>query len=131
MKIFLGEIVLAAGTAIGEEPLDLKIFSSRLVQTVYALRSDTSQPLDRGNITIRIEFRVRKKHRSIAEAQEYVIEQNSLLNQLNSTLTLIPEPKGTVFCLKDAVIQSTECSLNGNTSECFYKIIGGNLEIGR
>ena len=127
MKIFLGELVLVGGAELNEEPINLKITSNRLVQTIYTLRADNAQPVDRGNVVVQIEFRVRRKHKSIEDAQIYTISRTSELNQLVSTLTVMPEPDGQAFYLQNATIQNTEFSLNGNISECFYKIVGGNL----
>jgi hypothetical protein len=127
MKISFGDISLASGIEYGEMPIDFKILGQRAVQVLSTVRGDEVKAIDRGNLNTRIEFRVRKKHDNAESAQNYAIRHASELRNLQSDLTIVGEPGNVPYCLKNAVVSSVESTSNGNTSEHFYKIIGGAI----
>jgi hypothetical protein len=127
MKISFGNINLASGIEYGEMPIDFKIFGQRTVQILSTIRGSETKAIDRGNLNNRVEFRVRKKHDNAESAQNYSIRHASELRDLQSDLTIVGEPSNTPYYLKNAVILSVESTSNGNTSEHFYKIVGGAI----
>jgi hypothetical protein len=127
MKISFGDISLASGIEYGEMPIDFRIFGQRAVQVLSTIRGDEVKAVDRGNLNTRIEFRVRKKHDNTESAQNYTIRHASELRDLQSDLTIVGEPSNAAYYMRNAVISSVESSSNGNTSEHFYKIIGGAI----
>jgi hypothetical protein len=129
MKISFGDINLANGIEYGETPIDFKIFGQRAIQMLATVRSNEAKAVDRGNLTTRIEFRVRKKHDTAEAAQNYAIRHASELRDLQTELTIVGKPSNTTYCLKNAVVSSVESTGNGNVSEHFYKIIGGAVTL--
>ncbi|MDR0418074.1 MAG: hypothetical protein LBH08_01385 [Puniceicoccales bacterium] len=129
MKISFGNINLANGIEYGETPIDFKIFGQRAIQIMETVRSNEARAVDRGNLTTRIEFRVRKKHDTVEAAQNYAIRHASELRDLQTDLTIVGEPSNTTYYLKNAVVSSVESTGNGNVSEHFYKIIGGAVTL--
>jgi hypothetical protein len=125
MKISFGNITLANGVEYGETPFDFKILGQRMVQMLGTVRGAETRAVDRGNLSTHLEFRVRKKHDTAEEAQNYAICHASQLRDLQTDLTIVGEPSNTLYYLKNAVVSSVESSSNGNTSEHFYKIVGG------
>jgi hypothetical protein len=129
MKIFFGNINLASGIEYGETPIDFKIFGQRAVQMLLTIRGDEAKAVDRGNLTTRLEFRVRKKHDTVEAAQNYAIRHASELRDLQIDLTIVGEPSNTAYWLKHAVVSSVESVSNGSVSEHFYKIVGGAVTL--
>jgi hypothetical protein len=129
MKIFFGDINLASGIEYGETPIDFKIFGQRTIQVLSTIRGDEAKAVDRGNLTTRLEFRVRKKHDTTESAQNYAMRHASELRDLQTDLTIIGEPSNTTYYLKNAVISSVESVSSGNVSEHFYKIMGGAVTL--
>jgi hypothetical protein len=129
MEIFLGDIHLANGIEYGEMPIDFKVFGQRTIQLLSTIRGNEAKAIDRGNLTTRLEFRVRKKHDTAEAAQHYVIRHASELRDLQTDLTIVGEPSNMTYYLKNAVISSVESSSNGNVSEHFYKIVGGAVTL--
>jgi hypothetical protein len=129
MRIFFGDINLASGIEYGETPIDFKIFGQRAIQMLSTIRGDEAKAVDRGNLTTRLEFRVRKKHDTAEAAQDYAIRHASELRDLETDLTIVGEPSNTTYYLKNAVVSSVESTGNGNVSEHFYKIVGGAVTL--
>ncbi|UPA28288.1 MAG: hypothetical protein LW808_003215 [Verrucomicrobiota bacterium] len=127
MKIIWGEWELARGAAYGEVPQDLKISGQRSVQLLTTVRGETSKALNRGNLLMNLEFRVRKKHPTAEIAQEDALRHASELKTETANLMLVGESGKTTFQLKDAVIANIISSSNGNIAEHFYKIVGGRV----
>jgi hypothetical protein len=127
MRIFFGDINLASGIEYGEAPIDFRLLGQRSVQLLTTIRGDEAKAVDRGNMTMRLEFRVRKRHDTAEAAQDYVIRHASKLRDLETDLTMVNEPGNTEFYLKNAVLHSVESMSNGNVSEHFYKIVGGAI----
>ncbi|MDR2812394.1 MAG: hypothetical protein LBB05_01200 [Puniceicoccales bacterium] len=129
MKIFFGDISLVGGIECGETPIDFKVLGQRTIQMLSTIRGSEAKAVDRGNLTTRLEFRVRKKHGTAEIAQHYAIRHASELRNLQSDLTIVGEPSNTTYCLKNAVVSSVESVSNGNVSEHFYKIVGGAVAL--
>jgi hypothetical protein len=129
MKIFFGDINLASGIEYGETPIDFKIFGQRAIQVLSTIRGEEAKAIDRGNLTTRLEFRVRKKHDTAEAAQNYAMRHASELRDLQTDLTIVGEPSNTTYYLKNAVIASVESVSSGNVSEHFYKIVGGAVTL--
>ncbi|MDR1906827.1 MAG: hypothetical protein LBQ03_01225 [Puniceicoccales bacterium] len=129
MKISFGNINLASGIGYGETPIDFKVFGQRAIQLMSTIRGDEAKAVDRGNLTTRIEFRVRKKHDTVEAAQNYAVRHASELRDLQTDLTIVGEPSNTAYCLKNAVVSSVESMGNGTVSEHFYKIVGGAVTL--
>jgi hypothetical protein len=125
MKISFGDIILASGIQFGETPIDFRVFGQRAIQTMATVRGSEAKAVDRGNLNTLIEFRVRKKHDSAESAQDYAVRHASELRDLATDLTIVGEPNNAIYYLRNAVLSSIESTSNGNTSEHFYKIIGG------
>lgn len=130
MKILFGDIVLSGGDAVDESPIDFQLSTSRVVQTVYAIRASHSNHIDRGNASIYIEFRVKKKHKCISDAQVYILSHCAQLDGLINDMIIYFEPSEQRYILSDAVVSSSECKLEGNVSDMCYKIIGGSIQEG-
>ncbi|MDR2807187.1 MAG: hypothetical protein LBB11_03460 [Puniceicoccales bacterium] len=127
MKISFGDVSLARGIEFGETPMDFKVFGQHATQIISTIRGDEVKAIDRGNLTTRIEFRVRKKHKNAEAAQDYMVRHAAELRDLQTDLTIVGEPSHTIYYLKNAVMSSVESSSNTNTSEHFYKILGGAI----
>ena len=127
MKILFGETELARGNEYGEVPLELKISGNREVQILSTIRGRASKALDRGNLVTSVEFRIRRKHATVEDAQKDTINYASSIDTSPSTLTIISEPGNTTYLLDNAVISGVVSSSSGNISEHFYKIIGGAI----
>jgi hypothetical protein len=127
MKITFGNTILANGIDGNEMPIDFKIFEQRSIQITSTIRGEAVRAIDRGNCHTRIEFRIRKKHTSAEAAQNYILSHSSGLHDLETGLTIIGEPSGAIYHLNHAVISHIESTSNGNTSEHFYRITGGNI----
>lgn len=128
MKIFFGDIVLSGGEDCCEEPINLKVSSSRVVQSVNAIRAVNAKAIDRGNVQNVVEFSVKKKYKSIVDAQMSMFLHSAQIQNLEDDMTIFVENVDKKYILHDAAIQSSEYEIIGNTSECFYKIIGGRFE---
>jgi hypothetical protein len=127
MKIAFGEISLAGGVSYGETPIDFKIFGQRSMQLIETIRAAEAKAIDRGNLSTRIEFRVRKKHDTTEDAQIYALSHASELHDLETTLTITAEPSNRIYLLPHAVMERVESDSNGNVSEHFYRIVGGTV----
>ncbi|MDR1434892.1 MAG: hypothetical protein LBI77_00605 [Puniceicoccales bacterium] len=127
MKISFGDIILANGIQFGETPIDFRVFGQRAMQMVSTVRGGEAKAVDRGNLNTLIEFRVRKKHDTAESAQDYAVRHASELRNLSTDLTIVGEPSNAIYYLKNAVLSSIESTSKGNTSEHFYKIIGGTV----
>ena len=128
MKIFFGDIVLAGGEDLDESPKDFKVATTRVVQNVNEIRSANARSIDRGNVQNVIEFIVKRKYKSIDDAQMSIFLHSSQIQNLETNMTIFVENIDKKYILHDAVIQSSTCEMIGNTAEYFYKIIGGDLE---
>ena len=127
MKILFGEKALARGVDYGEMPIDFKITGDRGMQLLTSIRGTSACAINRGNLTTSIEFRLRKKHKTIEDAQQDAINHASSIETSPSQLTIITEPGNATYLLNNAVISGIVSTSNGNISEHFYKIIGGNI----
>ena len=127
MKILFGKTALARGADYDEMPIDLKITGDRGIQVLSTIRGASARAINRGNLTTSIEFRVRKKHSTAEDAQQDAIEHASSIVTEPSQLTIITEPGNAIYWLNNAVISGIVSTSNGNISEHFYKIIGGNI----
>lgn len=127
MKINIGTIVLADGVEKNEAPYNVKISNTRAIQVTQSIRGESVKSYDRGNQQTTLEFTVTRKHESIEDAQMFILQHSSSLNNLSDYLTIIEEPSNLVYYLTDATIAEINGYVTNNTSTHQYKVIGGKI----
>ncbi|MGF1450261.1 MAG: hypothetical protein ACFB20_12710 [Opitutales bacterium] len=127
MRIQLGKLVLAAGSAAQEPPTDLTLRAQREVQTAERFRAETAKHIDRGNLRHRVRFSVTRRHVSAEEATRHALEQAALLRSADGTVRFIAEANGREagFALLDAVVSEAEVRPEGLITRHRYTLLGG------
>ncbi len=129
MKIEFGTHLLSQGELHREDPIDLTVTSTRLVQDIHLINSPESKPIDRGNIRHTLRFQIVKKHDSVEDAIAHALMQASTLEGLEAPLKItLEEEKKELIKLRFAVMKRVESSVKGPISIDRYEIVGGLFE---
>jgi hypothetical protein len=129
MKIFLGNRVLAGGIGEQQEPFDMALEFTGLLQVASFLRASHATPIDRGNRTAELRFSVLRRHGSVAEATEFLLTHGAGLADLEGTARLHSEgPSRASFQLSPAVLRRVQGVQEGTTTTHSYTIVGGILD---
>lgn len=128
MKIFMGNRVLAGGQNESQEPFDVELVTTGLLQISQTLRASAAKVFDRGNRTTRLRFSVRRQHVSNGQATDFLLTHASTLSNMSDFVTLISEnPGGQTYYLCDASIQSIHGFQENNATQHAYEILGGSI----
>jgi hypothetical protein len=128
MKLFLGNMALAAGIDCEEEPFAMSLEVAGVVQIANTLRGASASPIDRGNRRTELQFSVLRRHRSISAATDFLFSHGANLDDLSGTAMLIGEGSSqAAFTLANAVLRSVRGVQDGATTTHTYTIVGGSL----
>jgi len=129
MKIKIGEFWLCEDGQLA--PNSLRINGRRQVQIAQFLRASAARPLNRMNTVTTLSFSVVREHDSTRAAEEYMLQHEVAIPAAGSVTFICQDEHGaeSLFYFDAGVLETTEASQVGVSTEHAYALLGGRVTI--
>lgn len=127
MKIQFHNHTIARGEAHRESPINFRVHSQNLVDSIHLIGSKSARPIDRGNRHHELDFEVVRKHPSPEKALQHALLHTSHLQGLEGKFRATSEETNINIILNHAVLKSVHITVNGPLTIDQYQILGGDF----